>query len=750
MSHHNAFSRITVFLRKTFLCTAAISLLSLPPVYLSEAAAAQTATGKSQSQSQNVKKQSLKKAAKTQTSRKQAAKKQSAKSSSKKQGAKKTAQKKSQAKSGASKAAPKKAAPAPQVSDEYVSYDERALGLREAYRQAKERAQAGDEAGVRNYTEGVLKGYPLNVYLEYYLLMSDMGKGRYREAMDFIQKGGDQELALLVKDGYSDRLLRDGEPRLALRMIGDDPYPNLEPSALKVKEKARECRFHEAALRSGQGNGASISFAEQIYVSPASYPDACAGLLEAWSAKGYRSKAAAGRRFVNVYLRPRSTLESVENAAQALEGDELRSALEAVTVFNMPESYAALDDRRASVLAFMRYARQNPNDAAAALESFIALKKPTSVERNEILLIISGGRLGSQSTLEDLMWVDDNLPAALWTRDLIEQRLRRAIWFKQWKYIPPLVDALGERGATEANWMYWKGRGLLNTGHKEEGRALLRQAASDRSFFGFLSAQLLGIHAHYGNKSLTRQSPLKEGLTEIPAVARFLELYAMNDPARFVEWREIARNTDDETALSMGEWALRTGNDQLAIAAVTAGERWDALDYRFPLSFNSLYRVHAANSGVSLAYLYGISRQESMMNPVIRSPVGAVGLMQLMPNTARLVAKKHGWRYQGTGSLTDPDTNIRYGSAYLKQLLGQFSNNRVLASAGYNAGPGRVLRWASHDGVRRDAGMYVENIPFLETRGYVQRVLLYTAIYEKLLTGRNVPVLTEAERNFSY
>ena len=124
--------------------------------------------------------------------------------------------------------------------------------------------------------------------------------------------------------------------------------------------------------------------------------------------------------------------------------------------------------------------------------------------------------------------------------------------------------------------------------------------------------------------------------------------------------------------------------------------------------------------------------------------------MQLMPATAKTVAKKNGWRYQGSGALTDPDTNIRYGAAYLNELLGKFKDNRVLAAAGYNAGPGRVARWKSKDGMKRDAFMYIENIPFNETRTYGQRVLFYTAVYEKLLSGRNIPLLSESERNFSY
>ena len=636
------------------------------------------------------------------------------------------------------------------VTDGFISFDEQAMAKRQAYTEARDLARAGDVRGVAEFKEGVLKDYPLNVCLDYYLLASNVSAANYKNALNFVKKGDDRELGLLVSDLYSDMSGSTGNFNRVLEIMGKDPMPNADPLLQNVKEKARSCRWHEASLMTGKGGSDSVSYASRLYVSGKSYPEACTGLITAWSSKGYLTQAAASRRLQNLLIRRNVSKDELQTTAANLEGAERDAAMQAVALSQNPENYDEATSKRGKILAFERFAALNPNDAAVSLDTFCSENEVSTVERHELLSIIASGRLGFQSSLADVQWVDENLPAALWSDDLIEKRLRRAIWFKQWKYIIPLVDALGARGQQETNWMYWKGRALLNTKQREAGMALLKKAAQDRSFFGFLAAQTLGRHPVYGNTSLKRTDPLSQDLSLVPAVQRFFELYALNDPARFIEWREIACNTDDHTALAMAEWALRTGNHQLAIASVTAAKRWDALDYRFPLSFLNLYRSHAQTSGVALSYLYGISRQESMLNPTVRSPVGAVGLMQLMPSTAALVAKKNGYRYKGSGTLTDPDLNIRFGSAYLRELLGKFSQNRVLASAGYNAGPGRVLRWTSHDGIRRDAGMYIENIPFLETRGYVQRVLLYAAIYEKLLTGRNVPVLTERERNFSY
>ena len=139
-----------------------------------------------------------------------------------------------------------------------------------------------------------------------------------------------------------------------------------------------------------------------------------------------------------------------------------------------------------------------------------------------------------------------------------------------------------------------------------------------------------------------------------------------------------------------------------------------------------------------------------MLNPNIKSPVGAVGLMQLMPDTAKLVSRKNKWSYRGPSDLVNPEYNIRLGSAYLKDMLNRFDNNRILAAAAYNAGPGRIKIWASKDGGVRDSAMYIENIPFKETRLYVQNVILYDVIYKKLLTGKEDNLLYSHEKNYRY
>ena len=303
---------------------------------------------------------------------------------------------------------------------------------------------------------------------------------------------------------------------------------------------------------------------------------------------------------------------------------------------------------------------------------------------------------------------------------------------------------------SQTNWKYWLGRSIYELGHRSKGREILAEVATDRSFFGFLAAQFLDEDLPFNEQTISRWVSWPGTVEDDPAVIRFFELYGMDDGDAVFEWREIAKNSDDDVAMLMAEWALRQGNTAYAIDSVVSSGRWDALAYRFPIVYFDIYKKQSKEQGVSLSFMYGISRQESMLNPSIRSPVGAVGLMQLMPGTAKMVSRQRSWNYNGTQDLVIPSNNVRLGAAYLRDMLDKFGNNRILAAAAYNAGPGRVVRWESKDGIKRDAAMYVENIPFAETRKYVQNVLLYDAIYQKLLTGKEGALLYANEIKYNY
>ena len=234
-----------------------------------------------------------------------------------------------------------------------------------------------------------------------------------------------------------------------------------------------------------------------------------------------------------------------------------------------------------------------------------------------------------------------------------------------------------------------------------------------------------------------------------PFLLRVRELLAMNEvTAARSEWIHNMDRNPVAQRIEFGHIALNQGWHELAILSSIRAEAWDALDLRFPLPLKRTFSQMAQERSMNTSLLYAISRQESALYPLAQSPVGARGLMQLMPATAKETAAKLGVPYRNEQQLFDPAMNIRLGSAYLKRLLDVYDGNRILAAAAYNAGPGRVKRWRDQS-TNKPMDVWVESIPYRETRNYVQNVLSFDLIYQQKLQ-QPLRFMSERELNHAY
>lgn len=623
---------------------------------------------------------------------------------------------------------------------------------RALYRQAKAAYKAGDFAKAQEL-RGRIGPYVLNVWLDYYALSSEPRIELFAQVLAFIKEGRQRELSTLLEDKYIDLMADAHRYEDVLKLLPKAPYE--DEDGLAGSKLGKQCRFYEAQWATGQGSDRAVAFARQLYMNLKSKPKQCTGLLALYDAKGYLTDKTRYEKFGRAYVQ-RNYENTARTLAGTLEGTPFGPSVKAaLELYESPEKWRELDVssedlREAAILAFKRLGRSDSRLAVRSLDEFIAKVRPSDADMVDVYTIIAEQNLSFGRPLQDVLWVDRNLPAVGWNDFIKEQRLRRAIYFAQWDIVYKLLDHIKPAMAAEINWRYWRGRSALEIGHKDEGMQILSEVAKDRSFFGFLAAQSLGLDYAFNHQKINPAAQWPSGVAGDEAVKRFFELYAMEDANAIYEWREIAKRSTEEVSMLMAEWALRTGNTRYAIESVISSGRWDALSYRFPIVYDDIYQKNAKETGVALSFLYGISRQESMLNPVIKSPAGAVGLMQLMPGTAQLVSRQNKWSYGGVSTLTNPEVNVRLGSAYIKKMLDKFSNNRILAAAAYNAGPGRIDRWESKDGRARDAAMFIENIPFAETRKYVQNVLLYDSIYYLLLTGKEQNLLTKGELAYHY
>ena len=220
-----------------------------------------------------------------------------------------------------------------------------------------------------------------------------------------------------------------------------------------------------------------------------------------------------------------------------------------------------------------------------------------------------------------------------------------------------------------------------------------------------------------------------DALSQRPAVIRLNEFYTlnMNIEARRQAYVLKLKLSPKELQI-LATLTHKWGWHNQTITLLGKAKYWDALDLRFPIVYDTAILKAGKTNGLDPSWLFGIARQESAFNPQARSHVGATGLMQLMPKTGKLIARLINKPLKRTSELLNPDRNIQLGSAYLRRMYDKNQQNPVLATASYNAGPHRIARWLPKEELAAD--IWIENIPFNETRKYTSNVISYAAIFD--------------------
>ena len=327
--------------------------------------------------------------------------------------------------------------------------------------------------------------------------------------------------------------------------------------------------------------------------------------------------------------------------------------------------------------------------------------------------------------------------------DMLGWKVRAALRAGQWKDVQAGIAAMSEEAQQDSTWTYWKARALLNYGgddRRAQARTLLEGIASPRGFYEQLAMDELGQRVSVAPRPAPLTPEEKQGALGNAALNRALYAIAMGlRPEGTREWN-YATNLHDKGG--MGDRELLAAADlacqrELYDRCINTSERTKGVidtDQRFPMPFRDTVLRRAKEIGIDPAYVYGLIRQESRFIMDARSGVGASGLMQVMPATAKWTANKIGLTGFTQAQLNDRDTNITIGTAYLKLALDDFSGSMALAAAAYNAGPGRPRSW--RNGPVIEAAIWAENVPFTETRDYVKKVLANTVNYAAVLTGQ--------------
>ena len=605
--------------------------------------------------------------------------------------------------------------------------DDTLLEMQQAFRK-------GDRKKLEQLLPAV-RGHALEPWAAYWELKARLNEATSQEVQAFMQRyaGSYQE----------DRLRNDWLLLLGQRREWGQ-FADLHPHYRMSDDREVRCY----ALLIGQIKGtAPASAADDVRSNWYALRDADDGCTHAAGELYSYKKLSALDIWRKARLGAEANRSRVVRAAVEIVAPEvltqLKEVLDAPSKYLLARNMAGSRVRQELVLlALIKLASGDPDSAAHQLDSKWS-EYLSAEERNWAWGVIgksaaqklSGSAHGYFSNVTRNSHLND---------DLLGWKVRAALRAGQWKAVRNVVDAMGAEARQDSTWVYWKARAMLATKPSEadraEARQLLEGIAGTRGFYEQLALEELGQRITVPPAPAPLTAEEKAAARANPGLNR--GLYAILLGLRSEGVREWNYTTNLHTPGGMADRELLAAADfacqrEVWDRCINTSERTKTVTdmaQRFPMPFRAAVVERAQGIGLDPAYVYGLIRQESRFIMDARSHVGASGLMQVMPATARWTARKIGLTGFTADQITDRDTNITIGTAYLKLALDDFAGSMPMAAAAYNAGPGRPRSW--RNGPVLDAAIWAENVPFAETRDYVKKVLANTTNYAAMLTGQ--------------
>ncbi|MBJ9975339.1 transglycosylase SLT domain-containing protein [Pseudomonas sp. S75] len=609
---------------------------------------------------------------------------------------------------------------------------------RQYYDEAKRALAKGDKGPYLRYADA-LADYPLTPYLAYDELTARLKTASNEEIERFLAQHGDLPQANWMKLRWLRWLSERGDWKTFAKYYD-----------AKLNFTELDCLNGQYQLASGQ-RAEGFATAEKLWNVGKSQPAACDTLFGLWAAEGQLTEARRWQRAKLAAQARNYTLAS--NLVQTLptlatQGKLLIDVAQKPELLKQPARFQPASDAMSDVvsLGLRRLARQDPDQAMALLDDYAQRMHFSRDEKvaiaREIGLTLA--RRYDPRALDLMTGYDPEL------RDntVSEWRMRLLLRLGRWEDAYELSRRLPKDLSDSSRWRYWQARSLeLAQPNNPQIPLLYKNVSRERDFYGFLAADRAQTPYQLNNKPLVLSQALLNKVRNTPGVRRALEFHARGQIVEGRrEWYHVSRHFNRDEMVAQARLAYDLRWYFPAIRTISQAQYWDDLDIRFPMAHRDTLVREAQVRGLHSSWVFAITRQESAFMDDARSPVGASGLMQLMPGTAKETARKFSIPLASPAQVLDPDKNIQLGAAYLSQVHGQFNGNRVLASAAYNAGPGRVRQWLK--GAKHlSFDVWVESIPFDETRQYVQNVLSYSVIYGQKLNAPQ-PLVDWHERYF--
>ena len=600
---------------------------------------------------------------------------------------------------------------------------------------AREYASRGDTARLEQLAANQ-GNHPLEPYVGYWLLATRVARTSepldMQPIRDYLQANDGTWLAERLRMDWLKRLGREGQWQ-----IFNDEY-----SRVRQPDAELLC---DAVSAHGAAADSALQAIEAQWLTLIDASDACAGPLQSLVDSGRKSSEDVQWRLRRMVEANR--LSAARQAASMLSNVLAPDPTTLGRVFDNPLQYLGsapargASSRAARELVLAAVARAARLDPRATWTRWHALNESrySASERAYAMGQIAWGAALAQMP-EAVQWFAmsrDLLPNMPMSDEQAAWQMRSALRAGDWPGVQAASDAMTNAQRNAPEWTYWQARALSQQGRAADARVLYERYAGEPNFYGILSAEALGRSINWPQAAtppnLLEMSHI-ESSGEVQRAIALLRLDMRVEALR--EWSWGMRGADDRFLLAAAEYARRMGLYDRAINAAEHTRVQHDYSLRYLAPYYDVFSREARTNRLDLHWVYGLTRQESRFHPVARSSAGAQGLMQIMPTTARMVARQVGMQGFNVNVLAETETNVQLGTAYLRNILDGLNNSYVMATAGYNAGPGRAKRW--RDSRPLEGAIYAETIPITETRDYVKKVMANAIAYAMLLDGRPI------------
>lgn len=600
---------------------------------------------------------------------------------------------------------------------------------RKIYLQAKQFLSAGNLRAFEKASEE-LTDYPLYPYLLYDKLKRRLWKAESSEISAFLQQYGDLPMANDLRRSWLLLLVKRGHWQTYVDNYTVQQDKSLQCYQLLARMKTKNQAYLLEDIRT-------------VWLAGESLPPECDPAFEllykselmtgdlVW--QRFRLAMGKGQTGLATYLARKLGQEQQPWATRWL--DMHHNPAKATLKPGLPDSAEA---REILLYGMQRLVRQDLNRALSRWET---IRSSYSFARDEIdeidkKLAIRAAR--SFHKLDKVLL--DKIDNARVDEEILFLRLRVALSDEDWPVLLKWTEGEPDLETIRLGWHYWHARALEQTGAAAAARSVYERLARERDYYGFLAADRIGSPYSMNNIPLPAELEEKQKLLSLPAIARAHELFQLGShySARR-EWHHTLHSLTSHQKHVAAALAAEWGWHDRAIITIASAENYDDLETRFPVPFREEMQQFSTMRKLDIAWLYALTRAESAFMEEVRSPAGALGLMQVMPATGQQTATRIGLKNYQSAQLLQAEKNVRIGTAYLRQMFDTFNRNMVLATASYNAGPANVRRWLPKH-TCEEVDVWIEKIPFTETRKYVKRILFYSSVYDWRLDREIIPI----------